>query len=75
MRYQPSVRSRWLDIGQVHFTFNHNYNKILESDCLSTVLISALMGQCNRTVHATARVLLNGLFFTDRKKPLGSSCV
>ena len=49
------------------FTFNHNYNKILKSDCLSPVLISALMGQCNRTVHATARVLLNGLFFTDRK--------
>ena len=30
-------------------TINHNYNKILISDGLSTVLISALIGQC-RTV-------------------------
>ena len=30
---------------------NHNCNKILKSDWLSTVLSSALIGQCNRTVH------------------------
>ena len=29
--------------------FNHNYNKILKSDWLSAVLISALIGQCHRT--------------------------
>ena len=28
---------------------NHNYDKILKSDWLSTVLILALMGQCDRT--------------------------
>ena len=28
-----------------------NYNKILKSDWLSTVLISALIGQFNRTVR------------------------
>ena len=33
------------------FTFNHNYNKILKSDWLSTALISALIGQLNRTVR------------------------
>ena len=31
--------------------YNHNYNKIHKSDWLSTVLISTLIGQCNRTVH------------------------
>ena len=31
--------------------FNHNYNKILKSDWLSTALISALIGQFNRTVR------------------------
>ena len=30
---------------------NHNYNKIVKSDWLSTTLISALIGQLNRTVH------------------------
>ena len=29
---------------------NHNYNKIVKSDWLSTALISALIGQFNRTV-------------------------
>ena len=28
---------------------NHNYDKILKSDWLSTVLILALMEQCDRT--------------------------
>ena len=32
-------------------TFNHNYNKILKSDWFSTALISALIGQFNRTVR------------------------
>ena len=31
--------------------YNHNYNKILKSDWLSTALISALIGQFNRTVR------------------------
>ena len=30
---------------------DHNYNKILKSDWLSTALISALIGQLNRTVR------------------------
>ena len=30
---------------------NHNYNKILKSDWLSTALISALIGQFDRTVR------------------------
>ena len=30
---------------------NHNYNKIVKSDWLSTTLISALIGQLNRTVR------------------------
>ena len=33
------------------FTYNHNYNKILKSDWFSTALISALIGQFNRTVR------------------------
>ena len=32
-------------------SLNHNYNKILKSDWLSTALISALIGQFNRTVR------------------------
>ena len=30
---------------------NHNYNKILKSDWLSTAVISALIGQFDRTVR------------------------
>ena len=30
---------------------DHNYNKIVKSDWLSTALISALIGQFNRTVR------------------------
>ena len=39
-------------------------NKILKFDWLSTVLISALIGQCtcNRTVRAIAHALLGGFF-------------
>ena len=33
------------------YRINHNYNKILKSDWLSTALISALIGQLNRTVR------------------------
>ena len=35
------------EIGAV----NHNYNKIVKSDWLSTTLISALIGQFNKTVR------------------------
>ena len=34
----------------VYYMYNHNYNKIVKSDWLSTALISALIGQFNRTV-------------------------
>ena len=34
---------------------NHNYNKILKSYWLSAVLISALIGQCNRTVRVMSK--------------------
>ena len=33
------------------YRHNHNYNKIVKSDWLSTALISALIGQFNRTVR------------------------
>ena len=44
-----------------NFNVNHNYNKIVKSDWLSTALISALIGQFNRTVHA---ITLKWLFFS-----------
>ena len=47
---------------------HHNYNKILNSDWLSTVLISALIAQCNRTVRAIARAHLTGFFHCKQKK-------
>ena len=34
-----------------NYNVNHNYNKIVKSDWLSTALISALIGQFNRTVR------------------------
>ena len=61
-----------------HNYLNHNYNKILKSDWLSTALISALIGQLNRTVigqYAPSRARLNGFFFTASKKTFGVSCV
>ena len=36
---------------QGDYLVNHNYNKILKSDWLSTALISALIGQFDRTVR------------------------
>ena len=49
-----------IGLHSVLLPVNHNYrnNKILKSDWLSTVLISALIGQCNRT----DRVIPEGLF-------------
>ena len=38
-----------------YYYYNHNYNKILKSDRLSTALISALIGQFNRTVRVTPK--------------------
>ena len=35
----------------IFYYTNHNYNKIVKSDWLSTALISALIGQFNRTVR------------------------
>ena len=40
----------------------HNYNKILKSNWLSTVLISVIVGQCNRTVRVIAGEHVNVLF-------------
>ena len=53
---------------------NHNYNKILKSDWLSTPLISALIGQFNRTVRAITSAL-KWLFFTTSIKKFGISSV
>ena len=41
---------------------NHNYNKIVKSDWLSTALISALIGQLIGQ-YAPSRARLNGFFF------------
>ena len=41
---------------------NHNYNKIVKSDWLSTALISALIGQLIGQ-YALSRARLNGFFF------------
>ena len=35
----------------IYLSINQNYNKIVKSDWLSTALISALIGQFNRTVR------------------------
>jgi len=53
--------------------YNHNHNKILESDWLSAALISALIGQFNRTVRVIMRAL-KWHFFTASKK-IGISSV
>ena len=37
--------------------YNHNYNKIVKSDWLSTALISALIGQFNRSVRIMPKQL------------------
>ena len=39
------------DNNNRHHHHNHNYNKILKSDWLSTALISALIGQLKRPVR------------------------
>ena len=43
--------SYFLFIDNNNNYYNHNYKKILRSDWLSTVLISSLSGQLNRTVR------------------------
>ena len=49
--------------------------KILKSDCLSTALILALVGQSNRTVRTIKRAL-NWFFFSLLAETnLGISCV
>ena len=40
-----------ISILMANIKHNHNYNKIVKSDWLSTALISALIGQFNRTVR------------------------
>ena len=66
-------------INSLNNIYNHNYNKILKSDWLSTALISALIGQyasclSNWTVRAITRAL-KWLFFHWYQKNLGISCV
>ena len=56
---------------------NHNYNKILKSDWLSTVLISVLKGRCNLldSTRHHARALEWVFIFTSSKKSLRISCL
>ena len=51
LELSPSCFIEVPKITYSYFSFNHNYNKILKSDWLSTTLISALIGQLNRTVR------------------------
>ena len=46
---QPKSKN-WRKLKPMTIMHNHNYNKIVKSDGLSTALISALIGQFNRTV-------------------------
>ena len=48
--FHDSLNSVWESRSNYYGT-GHKYNKILKSDWLSTVLISALIGKCNRTEH------------------------
>ena len=55
-RYEPLNRVSGFQVlglkqGIQFNSLNNYYNKILKSDKLSTVLILALIGQCNRTVR------------------------
>ena len=59
---------RALNKTQILPFINHNINKILKSDWLSTVLISALIGQCYRTVRTMTLTFLNGSFSPNSKK-------
>ena len=40
-----------IPLNNKNYYYNHNYNKILKSDWLSTVLISTTIGQCNGTTR------------------------
>ena len=56
-QYKRLLRSNWeinsitSSYTQINYIANHNYNKILKSDWLSSALISALIGQFNWTVR------------------------
>ena len=47
----PTLPFPPLAFFHAYFPANHNYNKIVKSDWFSTALISALIGQFNRTVR------------------------
>ena len=49
--YFANVCSLGCTYGFGDYSSNHNYNKIVKSDWLSTALISALIGQFKRTVR------------------------
>ena len=56
------VIERWFLLSLIYDKkCNHNYNKVLKSDWLSTVLISALIGQ-----YAPSRARLNVFFFKQK---------
>ena len=59
---------RALNKTHILLFINHYFNKILKSDWLSTVLISALIGRCNRTVRTITLLRLNGCFSPTSKK-------
>ena len=54
------MRGNWYfrPLGQrYNYHVNHNHNKIVKSDWLSTALISALIGQFNTTVRVMPKLL------------------
>ena len=56
MKIQENLKLIFLKVNQIfrklkNYYSNHNFNKILKSDWFSTALISALIGQFNRTVR------------------------
>ena len=57
-----------------YFKHNHNYNKILKSDWLSTALISALIGQFNRTVRVMPKYAPSRARLNARKKKWNFLC-
>ena len=50
------------------FRVNHNYNKILKSDCLSTDGVIEQYCLSNWTVRTIARAHLNSFVFTASRK-------
>ena len=49
-KWYVTLYKMYLRVGRENFLRNHNYNKIVKSDWLSTALISALIGQSVRVM-------------------------